>query len=195
MVEWGTSHTLVAGITLLERSVGYALGSLMLVTPESLCRPTPCPCWDLADLLVHMNDSLAALQEAAELGTVSLYRESGAFDTDVNLVKSLRDRACQLMGSWTSGREPDATFVGGSPVSTSVLAAAGALEVAVHGWDVSRACGSGRDLPDELADELLECAHLLVGVADRPVRFATVVDVPHWASPSERLVAFLGRQT
>src|SRR5256885_382564 len=60
----------VAGITLLERAINYLLGSLLLVTPETLARPTPCAGWDLRALLAHLDDSLGALTEAVEAGAV-----------------------------------------------------------------------------------------------------------------------------
>jgi uncharacterized protein (TIGR03086 family) len=69
----------------------------------------------------------------------------------------------------------------------------GAVEIAVHGWDVAQACGHPRPIPPQLAKELLRLAPLLVTDADRPGRFAAPVAVPAHASPGDRLVAFLGR--
>ena len=75
-----------------------------------------------------------------------------------------------------------------------LLAAAGALEIAVHGWDVAQACGVDRPLPTGLALELLDVVPLFVGDADRPRRFAEPVDVPVHARPGTRLLAALGRR-
>jgi hypothetical protein len=69
----------------------------------------------------------------------------------------------------------------------------GALEVAIHGWDVARSCGHRRPIPRSLAEEMLELSPLFITDADRPVRFAAPVDVPPLAGPADRLVAFLGR--
>ncbi|MGH3301328.1 MAG: maleylpyruvate isomerase N-terminal domain-containing protein [Streptosporangiaceae bacterium] len=46
---------------LLEQAVGYARESVAVVTPDLLDRPTPCRDWDLAMLLRHGCESLAAL--------------------------------------------------------------------------------------------------------------------------------------
>ncbi|HEY0002283.1 MAG TPA: maleylpyruvate isomerase N-terminal domain-containing protein, partial [Actinoplanes sp.] len=59
------------GCAVLERAVAYALGNLALVSAPLLARPTPCPRWDLATLLRHLADSMAAVQEAADEGRVA----------------------------------------------------------------------------------------------------------------------------
>lgn len=56
-------------------------------------------------------------------------------------------------------------------MTAPVLTAAGALEVTLHGWDVSVACGAPRQIPDRLAAHLAVLAPVLVTEADRPVRF------------------------
>ena len=66
--DGGSPTALLASVAVLERSIAYALGSLALVTPQLLVRPTPCVRWDLRDLLHHLDDSMGALQEAAETG-------------------------------------------------------------------------------------------------------------------------------
>ncbi|MFB4294232.1 maleylpyruvate isomerase N-terminal domain-containing protein [Nonomuraea sp. ATR24] len=55
---------------LLDRAIAYTTGSLHLVTPAALHRPTPCAAWTLADLLAHMNDSFQTLYEAATHGHI-----------------------------------------------------------------------------------------------------------------------------
>jgi uncharacterized protein (TIGR03086 family) len=75
----------------------------------------------------------------------------------------------------------------------SAMAGAGALEIAVHGWDISRACGRCQPIPRALAGDLLAIAPLLVPSAGRHPLFAAPVSVPPEAGPSDRLAAFLGR--
>jgi uncharacterized protein (TIGR03086 family) len=73
------------------------------------------------------------------------------------------------------------------------MAAAAALEVAVHGWDISRACGQRQPIPRALATALLVIAPVLVPRTGRHPLFAAPVTVPAMAGPSDRLAAFLGR--
>jgi len=198
-----TASPLVAGVTLLERAIGFTLGSLVLVGPEDLSRRTPCDRWDLQALLDHMNDSLLALQEATTGRSVSLTPVLTPVPTrehPVAAVAGLRERACRLLGDWNRAQpapgsaETDATVsVGGLSVTASLVAAAGALEVAVHGWDVARACGRPRAVPASLAAELLELAPLLVRPADRQCRFGAPRDDRAHEGSGDRLVAFLGR--
>jgi uncharacterized protein (TIGR03086 family) len=188
----------VGGVALLERAMGYTLGSLHLVTPEALSRPSPCRGWDLRALLAHMDDALVALQEAADLARVGLDGPDGPDGArepgdGLDLVARLRVRACRLLGAWTRADASRRISIGGHPLPASVLTSAGALEVAVHGWDVARACGQPRPVPPALARTLLVIAPLLVTEADRGVRFAAPVDLPSSAGPSDQLIAYLGR--
>lgn len=194
MSHQSATAALVGGVTLLERAMSYTLGSLHLVTAEALSRPTPCSQWDLRALLEHMDDSLVALCEAADVGQIETVRPQESTDPAASLITTLRNRACQLIEAWVA--QEDATFVSVADrsLSSSIVAGTGAVEVAVHGWDVARACGYDRTIPDSLADEMLEVSSLLVADADRGVRFAYPVDVPACAEPGERLVAFLGRR-
>lgn len=188
----GTSSTTSrwGGVELLERAIGYTLGSLRLVRPELMSAPTPCEDWDLHGLLQHMNRSLLALQEAADVRRVARTDEP---DTVRDPVAALRHRACQLLGGWAGARPGGPISIAGRPLTADVLTSAGALEVVVHGWDVGRACGVDRPIPDALAEDLLLIAPVLVTEADRPARFADVVELPSSASAGSRLLAFLGR--
>jgi uncharacterized protein (TIGR03086 family) len=186
---------------LLERSLAYALGSVVAVVPGSLRRATPCPGWDLGELLRHLDDSVDALYEGVAGGRVGLCPAPGAADP----VCAFRERACALLGAWAvvsgevvSGEVPSAeraVGVGDRSLELGLLAAVGAVEIAVHGWDVAQACGRSRPLPSALAAELLPVARCVVADADRGVRFAAPVGVPSsWPRPDDRLLAFLGRR-
>lgn len=182
---------LVGALGLLERAVGYSRVALTGVRPGLLGRPTPCTAWDLRALLAHMDDSLAALHEAGEGGAVTL---APAPAPGLPIVTSLRTRACDLLGAWTSDGGVELVRVAGSPLSAAVLAAAGALEIAVHGWDVAVACGLDHPLPAPLAAELLDLVDLLVAPGDRPRRFAAPLSAPPGAGDDVALLAALGRR-
>jgi len=190
---------LTGGIGLLERAFGYTLGSLALVTPAAMSNPTPCAGWDLRALLRHMNDSLLAMHEAIAAGEVELHPRVAADlagdygDPERDPVGVLRNRGCQMLGAWVHAVDPGQVTIADRRLTPMVLVATAAIEVAVHGWDVSRACGRDRPIPPALADELLELCPLFVSDADRLSRFGPRVPVSPGAPAGDRLVAYLGR--
>ncbi|MBN6041664.1 TIGR03086 family metal-binding protein [Amycolatopsis sp. 195334CR] len=183
--------TLAGGVDLLERSVSYALGCLRLVTDGAMANATPCRDWDLRALLAHLDDALTALAEAAEFGRVGL---EPVPPVPGDPAAAVRARAGELLGAWAGEPHADLVSVAGAPMTAGVIAGAGALEVAVHGWDVARACGHDRPLPPALAAEMLGLSALFVTAADRPERFAAPIEPPGGAEPGDRLLAFLGRR-
>jgi uncharacterized protein (TIGR03086 family) len=185
----------VNSVELLERSLAYALGSVAAVVPGSLGRATPCAQWDLGELLCHLDDSVDALYEGVASGSIGLRPGQDAADP----VCAFRERAGALLGAWAvaAGELPCdgvAVAVGGRALELGLLAAVGAVEIAVHGWDVAQASGRPRPLPPSLAADLFPVARCIVADADRGVRFAEPVGVPARACPGDRLVAFLGRR-
>jgi uncharacterized protein (TIGR03086 family) len=182
------------GARLLGPSISYALGAVLAVTPELLPRPTPCRGWDLRMLLRHAYESLTAFGEGIEAGRVGLDPAAEDGDLAADPARAFRDRAGQLLDAWTSPGHPRQVIeIAGCPLAASVMATAAALEVAVHGWDISRACGPRQPIPRALATSLLAIAPVLVPRAGRHPLFAAPVTVPATAGPSDQLAAFLGR--
>ncbi|MFI5896270.1 TIGR03086 family metal-binding protein [Actinoplanes sp. NPDC051513] len=178
-----------AGVAVLERSVAYFLGCVTPVSEPLLIRPTPCPRWDLRDLLEHVIDSMSALEEAATRAEVASTPPADAGD----VIAVVRQRATLLLGAWSQARGAFTVRVEQAHLSAPLVAGAGAIELAVHGWDVAQACGEHRPIPPDLADELLDLAVVLIRTGDRPGRFARPLPLPAGASPSDRLLSFLGR--
>ncbi|UBU15030.1 DinB family protein [Nonomuraea gerenzanensis] len=274
-------RVLTAGVALLERAIDYALGSLRIVSPAALCRPTPCAAWNLQQLLHHLGDSLDTLNEAA-LGQVTAApldvgvrgavpravdprgavsgavdprgAVSGAVDPrgampraadpgdagvaevrgDAGMAQvrgdttaggcaggrsagsrtmavpartqehpphlplrnpalTLRDTATEVLGRWAAVLTGDLITIHDRHLTSPMVAAVGAIEVAAHAWDVARACGEHHPIPPLLAEELLDLAHLFVTGADRPARFGPAVRLPMGAPAQDHLLAHLGR--
>ena len=187
----GSSPPTPSAVELLDRAVGYTRGCLAHVTLEALDRPTPCARWSLLDLLVHMDDSLAAMAEAAQAASLSLAPDPGPVDARA-LLGSIRQRACSLVAQWMPAGEP-VVLLGSAAMARETLGAVGALEITLHGWDVATALGLDRPIPPTLAMDLWPWARDHITDADRPVRFASPPDVPAWAAPQTRLLAQAGR--
>jgi uncharacterized protein (TIGR03086 family) len=178
-------------LELLERALGWTRGVLVDVRDDLAGAPTPCAGWTLLDLLRHMVDSLSALAEGAtgSVGpAVGVDRSAGP----EALARSLCDLGCAVLGGWVHAGAGQVD-VGPGPLDRAVLTEVGALEVAVHGWDVARSCRSGAALPSTLAAGLLPVALRRVGPGDRPDPFGPVVD-PVTSDPVAVLLAHLGRR-
>lgn len=178
-------------LELLERAVSYTLGSVAAVTTELLSVPTPCTAWNLRGLLDHLIDSLDALCEGLDAEHICA-DPVAAPATDP--VAAFRANAARLVGACSAaGRGGSVVTVLDRSLTTRTVAIAGAIEVAVHGWDVARACGPARPIPGALAGELLRCGPLVVTACARDELFAPAVTVSDGDSPSDRLVGYLGR--
>ena len=195
--------TLPGAIGLLAGAISYMLGVCAPIGTAEMTLPTPCPDWDLAMLLGHLCQSMADLETALRTGRLDLTEPVGRAGGDP--VEALRDGAAQLLCAGYCYGGPDCfVAVGGLPVPAGLVACTGAVEIAVHGWDVSVARGragrgrAGRSggvpqtpIPAALATQMLRLSPLLV--AGREGLFAVPVEVPAQASPGDRLVSYLGR--
>jgi uncharacterized protein (TIGR03086 family) len=184
---------------LLAGAVSYALGACAQVAPGEMDRPTPCTDWDLAALLAHLAASMSDLESALRTGQLDPDARPGPADQpaagslDDDPVEALRDQAANLLFSCYAHHGPGrSVLVGGLPLPAVVVACTGAVEIAVHGWDVSAARGRGRPIPPALATRMLGLVPLLV--ASRAGLFAPPVEVSPQASPGDRLVGYLGRR-
>ena len=186
---------------LLAGAISYMLGVCVLVGPGEMALPTPCADWDLGMLLAHLSDSMADLETAIRTGYLDLEHPPDRAAGDP--LEILRDRAAELLCAAYSYSGPEQfVAVGGLPVPVGLVACTGAVEIAVHGWDVSAArgrgsrggagCGGVSPIPAGLATRMLRLGPLIV--AGREGLFAVPVDVPAQASPGDRLVGYLGRR-
>ena len=181
---------LTKALAVLESAIGYGLASTAMVTPHLLSRPTPCADWDLAMLLDHVADSAQVLDEAISAGRVDAHVVPAGSDP----ILRLRGRLDALLASATAARPPDRPVaILDRELTASMVAVTGAIELAVHGWDIASACGSDRPVPPGLADVLLVSARSLVSARTRPGLFADPVALPGPASVSDEFIAFLGR--
>ena len=187
----GSSPPAAGAAELLDRAIGYTRGALAQVRPEALDRPTPCSEWSLLDLLVHLDDSLAAMAEAARAPSLSLALVPRPVDAS-SLLLRIHQRACDLVAQWVTPGGPTVRL-GEAGLARETLGAVGALELTVHGWDVATALGLDRPIPPALALDLWPWARDHISDADRPVRFAAAAEAPPWATPGTLLLARTGR--
>src|SRR5260370_23419467 len=159
MTQVGPAGGLAGQAGRLESAIGYALGTVQVVTPDLLSRPTPCRGWDLRMLLRHACESLAALGEGVDAGRVGLRPCAGDDNAAADPARAFRERAGLLLGAWTSaGRQHPSIAIADRCLTPDIVAAAGAIEIAVHGRDLSRACGHREPIPPAPAADPLPVA-------------------------------------
>ncbi|MGH3067223.1 MAG: TIGR03086 family metal-binding protein [Streptosporangiaceae bacterium] len=189
---------LTRGLELLGWAISYALASTRLATPQRLSCPTPCAGWDLGLLLHHVSDSVGVLHEAIATGCIGAGPAAGDEGPDPDPASGLYRRAGRLLAACAPAGPAAAAghliTIGDRELAAKMVVAAGAIEITVHGWDISVACGSRRPVPPDLAALLLPIAPLFITPGTRAGLFADPVPVPGRACPGDQLVAFLGRQ-
>jgi uncharacterized protein (TIGR03086 family) len=190
--------------SLLDQAISYAVRSVLDVTPALLPRPSPCRGWNLDMLLRHATESLAALHDGTVTGHVALIPpatgQTGSLpaapdrDPAACPARIFGDQADRLLAARATTGVRRVVGIGDLPLPAIAMECAGAIEIAVHGWDISQACGQRRPIPDALAATLLGIAPLLIPETARHPLFGPPVTAPAQASPGDRLVAFLGRR-
>lgn len=179
-------------VAVLDSAVTWTHSCLQRARTSPLSLSTPCAAWDLGQLLVHMDESLEVIGEAADLGHIAV--DPRARPTDPGqLVDRIVQRACRTRAAWQERITSAPVGVGELALGRDTVALVGALEIAVHGWDVARATGQDTGLPEDLAVRLYDVALAVVTPAERGRRFGPAIPVAASALASTRLLAHLGR--
>jgi len=177
----------------LERSFASTRAVVAQVRPEDLTRPTPCSEWDVQALLAHMLGSIDAFRAHAARSSA----EPAAREVSDDVLTVYDDATSAARAAW---REPGAldgevTLSVGISIPAEVAAGISTADCLVHGWDLQRALGGDLELDAELAEQVLGISSAVVTPDFRgPATFGPEVTVGTDASPTARLVAFLGRQ-
>jgi uncharacterized protein (TIGR03086 family) len=185
-------------IKLLEASFAWAGERVAQVRPDQLDSPTPCAKWDLRGLLNHL---IGAMDQLARLAGGD--REPGPFSAEAlaqvdrigdDPLAAYQETAERALAVWhTPGVLERMCEMPLGPMPASVAVRISATDAVVHGWDVSRATGERAEIPAELAEPLLEFGKKFVHEGVRRRVFAEPVPLAD-GSPSDQLVAFLGRR-
>ena len=147
-------------------------------------------------LLEHADDSLAVLIEgltAQRIAEPPPAAPPDAARSAADLVGAFRRRAAELLGASARADGGGPVSVVGHPLPVDCLRAVGVLEIAVHAWDISQACGQRLPVPEDLAAGLLTQVGVLVPRLGREPLFAAPVPLPARSTSGERLIAYLGR--
>lgn len=165
------------------------------VAPEQWDDTTPCAEWDVRVLATHTLGVVENMGHTAR-------GEEGV--DDVNAVELGADPAARFravaattLAAWR-GADLDAPldFGGGRVVPTRFAVMVNLLDTSTHAWDLARATGQDEELPPGVAEAALASAREVVRDEIRGTRgFDPALTPAGDATPTEQLVAFLGRRS
>ena len=144
-------RALTGGFALLERAMGYTLGGLRAGParghggPDAVRRVGPAdPPAAHEPLVAH-----AAPGDRGRSSGPGCCRQPGGRLRRPGLdpVASLRNRACRMIGAWAGSDGPAEITIADRRLAAGFVAATGAVEVAVHGWDVAARLRPGPAAP------------------------------------------------
>jgi uncharacterized protein (TIGR03086 family) len=175
-------------IDALDRTFAQARDVVAGVRPDQYDDETPCREWTVRELLEHM------IGVVDGLGAAASGRTPQPFSLGADPAAQLDAAATSAMAGWrTPGVLDRIVDAGPGPMPGHALASINLLDTATHTWDLATATGQPAALPDDLATAALEASHAIVNAELRPGRFGPAVPAPAGATPTQMLVAFLGR--
>ncbi|HEY1762885.1 MAG TPA: TIGR03086 family metal-binding protein [Acidimicrobiales bacterium] len=169
------------------------------ITAEQVTLPTPCPGYDVADLIDHL---VEAGNRVAALGR-GLAPPAGDDSPHVELADSptqLRRAAEEAAQAWSDDSQLSSslTMPWGEEYSGATLVNMYLAELAAHAWDLAIATGQLDRLDHSLAVSALDGARAMIKPEYRNMvatgsPFSAEVPSPPDADDWERLAAFMGR--
>lgn len=176
--------------TLFEQATAYALDAVTQVTERDLDQTTPCAAWNVRELLLHLADIADALSNLARTGTLEVITQHRLETNAINVVRDRTHVLLDRLGPAAETNEPHDTT---ESEWANNAATSGAVEFTTHGWDLYAALGQPRQIPETLAQALLEITSEAIDSASRDPQFAQPVNIDPSRPPSDQLLAFLGR--
>lgn len=177
----------------LARTFDHAAMVVAGVRPDQLDDPTPCRDWDVRALVTHMIGVVMNMGRGAS--GAELLADMNTVPLDAVIGTQFRAEADRTLAAWiTHGLEGEVD-VGAGPMPAQVGMDINLLDTATHSWDIARATGQDANLPNEVAaTALAACRGIVTDDIRKFAGFDPAVPIAGDAGPTDRLVAFLGRQ-
>jgi uncharacterized protein (TIGR03086 family) len=158
------------------------------ISPDQYDNATPCAEWNVRQVLEHAMGVVAGMGQAA----------SGMQPTEFVLADDPGAQfeliAADTIAAWrTDGVLDQVLHFAAGPMPGRVYASINLLDTATHSWDLAVATGQDATLPDDVALAAYEASQMFVSPEIRSGRFGPEVPISEDADPTQRLVAFLGR--
>jgi uncharacterized protein (TIGR03086 family) len=163
------------------------------IARADMSRPTPCAEFDIAALTDHLMFSITTLGHAAG----AEFPEGTAGSAAQEAVEHrIAVAARPALDAWHRRGLDGTVSLSVGPNQFPAKSAAGilALEFLVHAWDYAIAVGRDLEVPDALAEFVLEVAKSIITPEGRSaVGFDDPVELPGSATAFDQLLAYTGR--
>jgi uncharacterized protein (TIGR03086 family) len=160
---------------------------LHTIAGDDASRQTPCKEFDVAQLTVHLLNSITAIG-----GMVGA--ELPAPDPSDSVERQVVTAARPALDAWHRHGLDGSVPFGKTEMPAKSACAVLSIELLVHAWDYAEAVGHDVDAPEPLAEYVLALARKIIHPEFRGgAGFDDPVDVPADASALDQLVAFTGR--
>lgn len=176
----------------IDRATAFAAEKVEAVKPDDLSKRTPCSEFDLRALLNHLIGGLAMLTVAAEGGKATM-PDGDQLGSDPGANYQTR-RAALLEAIRREGVLDRTWEMPWGSMPGQLQAGIVFMEHLTHGWDVAKATGQDTTIADDLVTECMEVVTPMDAMLRMPGVCGPAVTVPDNASPTDKLVAFMGRQ-
>lgn len=197
-VRWAVMTPPADPVVALSRALDQTDVILTHVHEEHLGLPTPCPDWNVEQLIAHLAAGLA--NDLHEARGEPRDRGSEPGDLGEHWLADFRAGSDDLLHAWHQAGPLDGTveFPGIGEVPQRYQVDRQTTELAVHGWDLWKATGPSRDLDTGIAEIALGFMTSTLrlqfrGELDGTTYFGAEVQVSGDAPVYDRLVAFAGR--
>jgi TetR/AcrR family transcriptional repressor of nem operon len=166
------------------------------IDDASLGAPTPCPDYDVAALLDHVDGLVGAFTDAAAKARLDAEGPPPPGDA-AHLRPDWRSRVPEALAALVAAWDDDAAFdgttsAGGITMPAEVASLVAVEELVVHGWDLARATGQ----PYACTDAELQIVDGFLSMFPDDQRgdaYAPPYPVPSGASALDRVIAASGR--
>ena len=180
---------------LFAQASEYAAGIIANVEIDQLGDPTPCIDWDLKTLLNHLigaNQFFAGKGDGTWVDPPEGFEPpdfvgddpSGAYEASVQKVEAAYSP--EMYGNTVTVQTGD--------MPAGQLYAIGMSEQLLHGWDIARATGQDGTMDDALASAVDAMLRPNIDAAVAGGFYGPSVPVADDASPTDKLVALVGRR-
>ncbi len=177
----------------LAQTFDHAASVIASVRPDQMRAATPCSEWDVQALLTHTVGVVTNIGNGVRGDEMS---DPNAIALDDDVAAQFRTAAASTLAAWRSAGLEGETNIGAGPMPASMAAGINLVDTTTHAWDIARATGQAEALPADLANTVLAAAQSFLNDDIRSFAgIGAAIEPDVNATPTEKLVAFLGRRS